>query len=166
MNIFLHSLVAALAPLIIGFIWYNPKVFGTAWMNSIGKTPEQLREGSNFAKMMILTYVFSLLVALFMNGMVVHQYGIFSLLANNPESQLPGANIELMLNGQSIAWKDSFRTFGHGAFHGTLAGIFLAIPIVGLNAIYERRGAKYIFINAGYWTVSMAIMGGIICGWV
>ena len=39
----LHSLVAALAAVAIGFVWYNPKVFGNAWMKSIGKTKEEMR---------------------------------------------------------------------------------------------------------------------------
>jgi len=28
----LVQLLAALIPLVIGFLWYNPKTFGTAWM--------------------------------------------------------------------------------------------------------------------------------------
>ncbi len=163
MQILLHSLVAALATMVIGFIWYNPKVFGAAWMKAIGKTEEQMREGSNMPVMMIFTFVFSFLAALGLNSIVIHQYGIFSLLADIPNS----ANCKqtLMLDDQVIDFTHKFRTFKHGAFHGTLTGIFLALPIIGMSAIYEKRSAKYIFIAAGYWTVSLAIMGGIICGW-
>ena len=42
---------------------------------------------------------------------------------------------------------DAFRTFKHGALHGTIAGIFIALPIIGTNALFERKSAKYIFIN-------------------
>ena len=52
-----------------------------------------------------------------------------------------------------------------GIFHGIITGIFLILPIVAINAMFERRGYKYIFINAGYWLVSLAIMGGIICAY-
>ena len=34
--------VAALVPLLIGSIWYNPKVFGTAWMKATGFTDDKL----------------------------------------------------------------------------------------------------------------------------
>jgi len=31
---FLILLAATLAPMVIGFIWYHPKLFGTAWMSA------------------------------------------------------------------------------------------------------------------------------------
>ena len=46
---FLAILTAGVSALVVGFIWYNPKVFGTAWMNSAGLTEEQLK-GGNMAK--------------------------------------------------------------------------------------------------------------------
>jgi len=39
----------------------------------------------------------------------------------------------------------------------------LALPIVGIPALFERKGFNYIAINAGYWIVSMALMGGVLC---
>ena len=30
--------VSAASTLVIGFVWYNPKVFGKAWMESVGMT--------------------------------------------------------------------------------------------------------------------------------
>ena len=57
------------------------------------------------------------------------------------------------------------RSFGHGALHGAIAGIFLVLPLLGINALFERKGFKYILINVGYWTLTLAIMGAIVCGW-
>jgi Protein of unknown function (DUF1761) len=54
------------------------------------------------------------------------------------------------------------HTFGHGAFHGTLIGIMMILPVVGTNALYENRNWTYIFVNSGYWVVSFALMGGIL----
>ena len=62
-------------------------------------------------------------------------------------------------------YKDEFRTFKHGAFHGVIAGLFIVLPILGINALFERKSWKYILINVGYWTVTLAIMGAIVCGW-
>ena len=42
---FLAILVAALSSFVVGFIWYNPKVFGTIWMKEIGMTEEQAQKG-------------------------------------------------------------------------------------------------------------------------
>ena len=58
----------------------------------------------------------------------------------------------------------AFRTFKHGALHGTMAGVLIALPIIGTNALFDRKSAKYIFINAGYWIVTLAVMGAILCG--
>ena len=46
---FLAVLVAALSSFVVGFVWYNPKVFGTIWMNEVGMTEEKAKQG-NMAK--------------------------------------------------------------------------------------------------------------------
>lgn len=60
---------------------------------------------------------------------------------------------------------DAFRYFKHGALHGLMTGIFFALPITAINALFEQKSWKYILINAGYWMVTLTIMGGIICAW-
>jgi hypothetical protein len=58
---------------------------------------------------------------------------------------------------------NNFRTFKHGLLHGSMSGILFVLPILAINAMFERKGFKYIAINAGYWIICLAIMGGIIC---
>jgi hypothetical protein len=58
-----------------------------------------------------------------------------------------------------------FRTFEHGAFHGVILGVFIALPILMINGLFERKSLKYGFINAGFWIICMALCGGIICQW-
>lgn len=36
----LAILVAGVSALVVGFVWYNPKVFGNAWMKAAGMTDE------------------------------------------------------------------------------------------------------------------------------
>ena len=36
--------LAALVPLVMGFLYYNPKVFGNAWMKAAGVTQEQIEK--------------------------------------------------------------------------------------------------------------------------
>ncbi|MGZ3933107.1 MAG: DUF1761 domain-containing protein, partial [Bacteroidia bacterium] len=60
----------------------------------------------------------------------------------------------------------SYRTFKHGALHGTIGGFMIALPILATNAMFEGKGFKYIAINAGYWIICMALMGGLICAWM
>ena len=40
----------------------------------------------------------------------------------------------------------------------------VAIPIISTIALFERKSAKYIFVNAGYWIVTLAVMGSLLCG--
>ena len=60
---------------------------------------------------------------------------------------------------------NAFRTFKHGALHGFSGGLFIVLPITAINGLFEQKSWKYILVNAGFWIVSMTIMGSIICGW-
>ena len=62
-NLWLLPLVAFI-PLIIGSIWYNPKVFGTAWMQESGMTEEKAKQ-MNPAKTYGLAVVMAFLLAFF-----------------------------------------------------------------------------------------------------
>ena len=64
-----YSDTAALAALVLGFIWYNPKVFGKAWMEDTGMTEEKAKEG-NMPLTFGLTFILAGVVAYFLN-----QYG-------------------------------------------------------------------------------------------
>ncbi|WP_418512654.1 DUF1761 domain-containing protein [Corallibacter sp.] len=155
---FLALLAAAVSALIIGAIWYNPKVFGTAWMKVADMTEEKM-QGANMAKIFILAFIFAFLLAFALQFLTIHQTGALGMVGGDPSLAKP--SFEAFMADYGTV----FRTFKHGALHGTIAGIFIALPILGTNALFERKGAKYIFINAGYWIVTMAIMGGIVCGW-
>lgn len=159
---FVIILVAALVPMIIGFIWYNPRVFGNAWKDAAGVTDEKMK-GSNMALIFGLSFVLSFLLAMSVQFMVIHQYSIYSILMNEPGMTDPNSEINLFIKDFMSKYGNNFRTFKHGVFHGVLAGIILALPILGTNALFERKGFKYIAINVGYWIVCLALMGGIIC---
>lgn len=154
---FLALLVAAVSALVVGFIWYNPKVFGNAWMKAADMTEEKMK-GANMAKIFILALIFAFLLALSIMPMVIHQMGAFSLAQGE-------LGVQPSYDAFVADYANEFRTFKHGAFHGVLAGLFVALPILGTNALFERKSAKYIFINTGYWVVTMGVMGAIICGW-
>ena len=163
MNI-IAIIIAACVPMLIGSIWYNPKVFGGIWMREIGIDPDSIKDQSpNMLKLFLLAFLFAFMIALMINPMVIHQSGISSLLEGMPDAR--GAKIELLVNGKSIAYEHLFRTFKHGAFHGFICGLFFALPIIGTHALFENRSFKFMAIHASYWMLSMMIMGGIICTW-
>ncbi|WP_040279583.1 DUF1761 domain-containing protein [Psychroserpens damuponensis] len=153
---YLAILVAAIIPVVLGFIWYNPKIFGIAWMRAAEMTEAKMR-GGNMAVIFGVSLLLSLLLAFFTNFLVIHELGVYGLTEGN----LDGATTQAFLEEFEGTW----RTFKHGALHGAIAGIMLVLPIIGINALFERKSGKYILINAGYWIVCLTIMGSIISGW-
>jgi len=63
MNIVAH-LLAGIAALIIGFLWYNPKTFGNVWMRGVGMTEEKMASG-NMALRYGLTFLMALILSVF-----------------------------------------------------------------------------------------------------
>ena len=76
-------LVVALIPLIIGSIWYHPKVLGKAWMKSAEITEERASSG-NMLKIFGLTYLFSLFATYILTIFSVHQSALAQLFLGDP----------------------------------------------------------------------------------
>ena len=155
---FLAVLVAALSSFVVGFVWYNPKVFGTIWMNEIGMTEEKAKQG-NMAKIFGLTFVFALMLAFIMQPLTIHQFGALGMVGGDEALAKP--SYAAFMND----YMDAFRTFKHGALHGAMIGLFVALPVVATNCLFEQKSFRYAAITSGYWIVVMTLMGAIICGW-
>ncbi|MEM6687587.1 MAG: DUF1761 domain-containing protein [Bacteroidota bacterium] len=136
--------VAALSTLIIGFLWYGP-LFGKAWMKETGITEAQAQKG------MPLRFGLSVVLAFI---------AVFFIYATSViTGGMPPHEVHSIDNSQ-------FHTFGHGALHGVGAALFLVMPALVTNSLFEQRSWKYMCINVGYWVVTFAIMGGIVNAWV
>lgn len=151
-------LMTGLLPMITGFIWYHPKVFGNLWMKEAGVSNEMIKS-SNMLKILGISLVLGVLLAVALTPIVIHQMGIFAALQGVNDPKASDLITEFMSN-----YGKNFRTFKHGALHGFLTGITLAMPVIGMNALFERKSIKYILIHVGYWTLTATLMGGIICG--
>lgn len=161
---FLIIALAALVPLVMGFIWYNPKIFGTAWMKECNFTLDTLDPPNPI--IFLYCYILSLLLAFVLGPIVIHQYGFFSIIMNEPGFQDSSSEISLYAADFMDKYGSNFRTFKHGVLHGALVGIMVILPVFGTNAMFEKRTIKYVLINSGYWIVSIALMGGILCQFV
>jgi hypothetical protein len=158
--------IAALVPTLLGFIWYHPKVFGKAWMDVAGLTADTAMKGFNMPLVFGLSLLLSFMLAFSLSSVVIHQGGFFSMMMD-PESrkQLADHTSPLYIHAKALydMTDHNFRTFKHGAFHGGVLAVFTILPIIATNAMFERKGFKYILITAGFWFVSLVIMGAIIC---
>jgi len=155
---FLITALAALVPILTGSIWYNPKIgFGNAWIKTTGLSEEELRK-SNMALIFTMVILFAFMLAFMLNPIVRHEFGLMSLMqkhATEPEALQMYADVTSKYGAE-------FHTFKHGVLHGVLAALFVGLPILGTNAMFERKGFKYIAIHTGYWMLTMGLMGGII----
>jgi hypothetical protein len=159
------TFIAAAIPLLIGFIWYNPRVFGKAWLKSINSTAEEMKS-KKMALVFILCYVLSLMLTVALMPIVIHQMHILSVFANDTTAKDPNSATGIYLKNFFDLYGKNFRTFKHGAFHGTLASLFFVMPIIGIVALFEKRSFKYVAIHTGYWIVTLALMGGVVCQWM
>lgn len=139
----LAIIVAALIPMIMGAIYYGP-LFGKTWMSSLGYTKEDF-EGRNEPLIYGLALLMALLVSmsLKMTTELVHK--------------------DVNSAGELIF--GSFHTFGHGALHGAMTAMTLVVPVIISLSLFQKNTAKNILINAGFWIICFAIMGGILDMW-
>lgn len=156
--------IAAVVPLLIGFIWYGP-LFSKAWMKEMSFTEESLKD-TNMVVVFLVSYILGFMIALGLLPAVVHQMGIYSTLAAEPDFKDGMGEAFQTFSILMETYGSNFRTFKHGAFHGGLTAVFIAVPILAIQAMFERKSLKYIAINGGYWIITLAIMGGIICQWI
>ncbi|MFZ1676553.1 MAG: DUF1761 domain-containing protein [Saprospiraceae bacterium] len=128
----LAILIAALIPMIVGFIYYHKKVFGNAWMNSLGLKEEDLRKGN-----MPVIFGVSLLMSFFLS-------------------------MFLLINVDGPGQEGQYDSFKHGAAHGVLLSLLVAMPVLVTNGLFERKNFKNLAINILYWVITLALMGGTI----
>src|SRR5688572_10188387 len=128
----LAIVIAALIPMIMGFIYYHPKVFGKAWMNSLGMTEADTKKG-NMGVIFGVSLVMSFLIAFF-----------------------------LLPNVDGPGQEGPYDSFKHGAAHGVILGLLVAMPVLVTNGLFERKNFKNLAINTLYWVITLALMGGVI----
>ncbi|MEO5561965.1 MAG: DUF1761 domain-containing protein [Chitinophagaceae bacterium] len=135
----LAVLVAGISAFVLGGVWYSPALFGKAWMTENKMTTDDVKAG-NAGKIYGWAFLLSLIMAA--------NLGMF--LADGPATCPTGC-----VQKTDVVW---------GTTAGFLAGIwaFCAIAIVGL---FEHKTARYIFINGGYVTLALTLMGAIIGLW-
>ncbi len=156
-------LAAALVPNIVGMIWYG-FIFKSTWLQTVGKSEDELKEG-NRAIAFIITYIVGLFLALGLMPIVIHQLGVFQMLNDVKELEDVNSDLSKTLANLLTSFGDNFRSFKHGMLHGALTALFFILPTIAMNAYYERRNWKYVAVNVGFMMVCMAIIGGIVCQW-
>ena len=139
-------IVAALVPMIMGMIFYHPKVMGNAWMKANGFTMEHVKANMPKPTMYLLTLVTSFLLASFFWAWVTGAGEADGPQTTGPEGQ-------------------NYVTFQHGLAHGLIFGITVLLPIFTSMAIFEMRSRNWAIVNILYWTLTAMVMCGILSAW-
>ena len=157
---FIVLIGAAFIPMILGYVWFHPNVFGGEnWYNMADLSSTKRKEVSTLK--LLSTLILNFFIGFGLFGLSVHQFGVFGLV---------GGNVELLSSGTAGAFMaeygGDFLTFGHGVLHAILQGVIgFVIPVLGYVAIFEHKSFKYFLVYLGYWTISLVLMGGCICAW-
>ena len=136
---YLAVIVAAIVSMAIGFFWYG-NLFGKAWMRLAGITQDDMK--SMKAKMSPLAAsIGGFLTALLMSYVLAH-----ALVFGNAYLGMFGAGAGMM-----------------GAFWYWLGFV---VPVTAGVYLWEGKSWKLWAINAGYYFVSLLVMGAILASWV
>lgn len=152
---------SALIPFFIAYAWFHPKVFGgTTWAEVAGLTQAQ-NDTPIKPYQLGLSIVLNFFLAFGIYNLAVHESGVFGMVSADSAALTTGTAAAFLAE-----YSGRHLSFGHGMIHGGIQTILCFIlPIIGYAVIFERKSKKYLFVNLGFWIVSLALMGGVISQW-
>lgn len=136
---YLAVLAAAVANMVLGFLWYGP-LFGKKWSELMGwgiMTPEKMAEMQKKARP---AYAATFVTALLMAYVLAH-----AVIFGSTYTQTFG-----VLGGMTASF---WYWLG------------IVVPVTIGTVFWDGKPWKLWFINAGYYLVAMLIMGAILGGW-
>ena len=129
-------LVAALATMAIGFLWYSPMLFAKPWMVLMGYDPNDKAKIAEMQKSAGPSYAMSL---------------VASVLA-------------AFVLGKLIAVSGSV-TAVDGLKIGLVVWLGFVTTVQFTNALFSRQRNRLYMINTGYQLVCYVVMGAILGAW-
>ena len=131
---YLAILVAGVATMVVGFLWYGPMLFAKPWMKLMGHTKETMeKEKANMGK----TYGTSFVLALVTAYVLSH----------------------VMSLSQNFYHYDAVMTGLTSAFWMWLGFI---MPVQATDVLFGSKKFKLFMINTGYQLASVLVMGVVL----
>jgi hypothetical protein len=128
-------IIAGVINMVLGALWYSPYVLGKLWMRSMGKTEEEMKQGSSGSSMGFL-YVVNTIASLLFAYVLAH-----------------------------IIKFASITSFAGGVKVGFWVWLGFVVTTVIPGYLYEGRPKMLYFIFISYQLISIAAMGGILAVW-
>ncbi|MEM1119571.1 MAG: DUF1761 domain-containing protein [Bacteroidota bacterium] len=154
--------LSAFIPIILGFIWYHPKVLGTKLAQTTGYSIEERTSNRTIGRLLLI-YLFGILLSYVMTLISVHQVGVFQLFFMDPQFAEGTSEFNQVVNEFMDKYGDRHRTFGHGLLHGLEFSLCLGLSFFGTTAFMQGRPLKGIWIHLGFWLLSCGLVAGINC---
>jgi len=103
-------------------------------MKIAGVSEEKINK-SNMGLIFILSVFLSILIGMFLQMVTIHQFGALGMIGGN--ETLAKTSYTAFMNEYRMA----YRSFGHGALHSFMTGIFFVFPLFGVMLrLKENRG--------------------------
>ncbi len=127
-------LLAGIASMVVGFLWYSPSFFGKPWMALMGYTTKSLEAAKKeMGKIYALSFVASLLMAYVLSHVMTLSMNFFEYEA-------------LSTGLMSAFWM----------WLGFIA------PVQLTDVLYGKKNLKLYAINTGYQLASLLTMGAVL----
>ncbi|MFO0702811.1 MAG: DUF1761 domain-containing protein [Candidatus Andersenbacteria bacterium] len=134
---YLAVLVAALAAMVIGAIWYAPPVLGNKWMQLVNLDKDKARTGA------ALGYFGMLVASLVTAYVLAHSIAFVAVTPYFP----------------------NFSPIMQGLMTGLFSWIGFVVPVLVSGPLFAKSSWHLFFITAGHYLVSLLAMGAIIGAW-
>jgi hypothetical protein len=155
------NLLAALVPVVMAVLWYSPFLLGRLW-SKLGFATTQ-KSPTQVALTLVATYIAGYYIARSLGSIVIHQHGLYGMLAGDPDMQDKTSALSITVQGLMDKYGHNYRTFKHGAFHGYNTGLKLVLPIFVVAGLVQSQKICWILVHSVFWIICLAIMGGIVC---
>ena len=134
---YLAVIGAAVASMIVGFVWYGP-LFGKLWMKLSGITTADMESGKKkgMAKTYLLAFVGSLVMSYVLANFLVFASAYFN---------------EVSVKG--------------GLITGFWSWLGFVAPVTLGSVLWEGKSWKLWFLNNAYYLVTLSVMGLILAAW-
>jgi hypothetical protein len=134
---YLGVLLAAVASMVLGFVWYGP-LLGKPWMKEMGMTDKDMKEAQK--KMMGPMYLLSFVGSLVMAFVLAHST-VF-------------AGSYMKVSGASAGLQAGFWSW-----------LGFVAPVQMTDVLFGGKSWKLYQINTGYQLASLLLMG-LVLGWM
>lgn len=131
---YLSVLLAAVASMIIGFLYYSPSVMGKPWMKEMGLTSDSLKKAQQeMGKLYGVSFVLALVSAYVLTHVMAFSLNFYG-----------------------------YPPVTTGLTSGFYMWLGFVMPVQATDQIFGKKNWKLLALNTGYQLLSLLVMGTVL----